>query len=138
MEASAQRAQPSDAPCAEVFERRPGVVLAEWLVKEGGTKLSSAFPSRRFCVLLDQKVEYYELRSAKLRLRRGGSAETGLRLNDWNLVMHVVPGHSAADSDILVGDVVTAVDGKQLGVNNTLDDAVASAPQAHTCLNCHH
>ena len=72
---------------------RPGVRLTGWLHKEGAGPLSSACPSRRYCVLLKSKLEYYEERHVSVLARQG---QLGVNLNDWNLVVLVKPGSAAA------------------------------------------
>ena len=90
---------------------RPGVRLTGWLHKEGAGPLSSAFPSRRYCVLLKSKLEYYEERHVSVLARQG---QLGVNLNDWNLVVLVKPGSAAAASQLEVGDVVVGLDGTAL------------------------
>ena len=90
---------------------RPGVRLTGWLHKEGAGPLSSAFPSRRYCVLLKSKLEYYEERHISVLARQG---QLGVNLNDWNLVVLVKPGSAAAASQLEVGDVVVGLDGTAL------------------------
>ena len=89
---------------------RPDVRMCGWLSKEGAHTLSRAFPSRRFCVLVDGRLEYYEERSVLLSMQSDGSS--GVELTDWNLVVHV-PAHGRPG--LAVGDIVTAVDGVELG-----------------------
>ena len=103
----------------ELLGSRPGVCLCGWLLKEGAHTLSRAFPSRRFCVVVDSRLEYYEERTALLSLLPDGS--TGVALNKWNLVLHEQHGGRS----VMVGDIVTKVDGVNLGVR-LLNEVIAS------------
>ena len=116
-------------------DKRPGLVLADWLVKEGGTRLSAAFPSRRFCMLMARKLEYYEQRVVKLRPKKGAATKLGINLNEWNLVVHVKPGHVASGESsggVLVGDVLTAIDGQGVHSGMLADDLECRADK--TCV----
>ena len=92
------------------LSRRPGVVRSGWLSKEGPHTLSKAFPSRRFCVVVDGRLEYYEEKGVPLHLQAGGSS--GCELTDWNLVVHVMQPDAQG---VAIGDIITAIDGLELG-----------------------
>ena len=92
---------------------RPNIEMCGWLSKEGPNTLSRAFPSRRFCVLVDGRVEYYEEREVLLFQMSDGS--TGVELNGWNLVVHVL---EPDPQGLAVGDIVIAIDGVDLGTRN--------------------
>ena len=98
---------------------RPGVLKHGWLAKEGAYTLSRAFPSRRFCIVVDGRLEYYEERQVLLKLLPDST--TGISLNNWNLVLH----EQQDGQGVLVGDIVTKVDGSELGLK-TLNDVIAS------------
>ena len=102
-------------------QARPGVLKRGWLFKEGAHTLSRAFPSRRFCIVVDGRLEYYEERQVLLRLLPDGS--TGVSLNKWNLVLH----EQNDGQGVLVGDIITKVNGMDLGLQ-MLNDVVSSAP----------
>lgn len=103
---------------AAALRSRPGVRRCGWLSKEGANALSRAFPSRRFCVLLDTTLEYYEEREISClppAESDGAGPSLGFDTNDWNLVVHVHLGAPAgARGGLLVGDIVIAVDGVAL------------------------
>ena len=103
-------------------QARPGVLKRGWLFKEGAHTLSRAFPSRRFCIVVDGRLEYYEERQVLLRLLPDGS--TGVSLNKWNLVLH----EQNDGQGVLVGDIITKVNGMDLGLQ-MLNDVVSSAPR---------
>lgn len=132
------RAGSSNADADELIsclaiDKRPSLVLADWLVKEGGTRLSAAFPSRRFCMLMARKLEYYEQREVKLRPKKGAATKLGINLNEWNLVVHVKPGHVASgESGVQVGDVLTAIDGEGVRSGMLADDLECRAEK--TCV----
>ena len=110
------------APSVSEAQARPGVLKRGWLFKEGAHTLSRAFPSRRFCIVVDGRLEYYEERQVLLRLLPDGS--TGVSLNKWNLVLH----EQHDGQGVLVGDIVTKVNGMDLGLQ-MLNDVVSSAPR---------
>jgi len=98
-------------------QSRPGVLKRGWLSKEGAHTLSRAFPSRRFCIVVDGRLEYYEERQVQLKLLQDGT--TGISLNNWNLVLH----EQQDGLGVLVGDIVTKLDGSDLGLQ-TLNDVI--------------
>ena len=102
-----------------MLSSRPGVLKSGWLSKEGASTLSRAFPSRRFCIVVDGRLEYYEEKQVVLRLLVDGT--TGVALNMWNLVLH----EQHDGQSVLVGDIITRLDGAELGAE-TLNDAIAS------------
>jgi hypothetical protein len=102
---------------------RPGVLMCGWLSKEGPHTLSRAFPSRRFCVLVDARLEYYEERQVQLNPAADGSS--GIELNPWNLVVHVLEPH---DQGVAVGDIAIAIDGVELG-DRPLNDVLSAQVQ---------
>jgi len=100
---------------------RPGVLKRGWLSKEGAHTLSRAFPSRRFCIVVDGRLEYYEERQVLLKLLQDGT--TGVSLNSWNLVLH----EQQDGQGVLVGDIVTKVDGIELGLQSLGDVLTTTA-----------
>tara|TARA_B110001452_G_scaffold263998_2_gene266291 strand:- start:744 stop:1409 length:666 start_codon:yes stop_codon:yes gene_type:complete len=90
-------------PTAYAWDARADVLRAGWLRKEGATKMSARFPSRRYCVLAPAMLEYYEEVQVP---HRPGAAPGTLLVNEWNLVLHTT-NHA---SELAVGDVIVAVD----------------------------
>ena len=99
------------------------MVRCGWLSKEGAHTLSRAFPSQRFCVLVDGRLEYYEERQVILPVQRDGSS--GCEVTNWNLVVHVLEPDAQG---VAVGDIVTGIDGFELSsctLNEQLTAGVA-------------
>ena len=96
------------------------MVRCGWLSKEGAHALSRAFPSQRFCVLVDGRLEYYEERVVILPVQRDGSS--GCEVTNWNLVVHVL---EPDPQGVAVGDIITAVDGFELS-SRTLNEQITA------------
>ena len=96
-----QRVMPSDD--RQLLGSRPGVVACGWLSKEGEGAIARAFPSRRFCCLIEGRfsLEYYKEVTT--------TATSSAHVNEWNLCLH-----SSAPSGLAVGDVVVKHQGVPL------------------------
>ncbi len=87
----------------QLLGSRPGVVACGWLSKEGEGAIARAFPSRRFCCLIEGRfsLEYYKEVTT--------TATSSAHVNEWNLCLH-----SSAPSGLAVGDVVVKHQGVPL------------------------
>lgn len=112
-----------------VLGSRPGVVRVGTLIKEGGTQLSRAFPSKRFfCLLSVGRLEYYEEKSIRLPSSSNGSEIASVvELNDWNLVVFV-----HAQLGVAIGDIVLTIDGSTVSGGDFSAAIGKDRPTAHT------